>query len=142
MTTHSVYNVPVNSQVSALRAIETGDEWIEEVRDRYHQGAQLVASRLEADFLAAQGGGYVFANLDADLGERSTLTWLAELLHEGVSLSPGVAFGDDFQRWVRICYMSVPLPKLERAVDIINRSLERVRRNQSLPGVEIPPLSI
>lgn len=142
VTTHSVYNVAVNSQVSAMRAIQTGDEWVDQAREKYRCGAQLMADRLDADFLPAQGGGYVFANLDADLGERSTLTWLAELLHEGVSLSPGSAFGDDFERCVRICYMSVPMPKLEAAVEIINRSLARIRRNESLPGVEIPPLAL
>lgn len=142
VTTHSVYNVPVNSQVAALRAIETGDEWVEEVREKYRLGAELVASQLDADFLPAQGGGYIFADLSADLGARSTLTWLAELLHEGVSLSPGIAFGDDFERFVRVCYMSVPLPELERALGIINRSLARIRRGEDLDGVEIPPLAI
>ena len=142
VTTHSVYNVAVNSQISAMRAIQEGDQWVDEVREQYRLGAELVAARLEADFLPAQGGGYVFANLDNELGERSTLTWLAELLHEGVSLSPGVAFGDDFERCVRVCYMSVPLPRLEAAIGIINRSLQRIRRGEDLPGVEIPPLAI
>ncbi len=142
VTTHSVYNVNVPSQVSAMRAIQTGDDWVEEVRDRYQTGAELVASRLQADFLPAQGGGYVFANLDKDLGDKQLLTWLAELLHEGVSVSPGQAFGNDFSRWIRVCYMSVPLPRLEQALDIVNRSLDRLRRGDDLPGVEIPPISL
>ncbi len=142
VTTHAIYNVAVSSQVSALRAIEHGDMWVEQTRERYRQGAALVASRLQADFLPAQGGGYVFANLDSQLGERSTLTWLAELLHEGVSLSPGSAFGHPFERWVRVCYMSVPLPQLELAIDIINKSLQRIGRNENLPGIEVPPLSL
>jgi len=142
VTTHSVYNIAVPCQVSARRAIETGDAWVEQTRDRYRAGAELVARELQADFLPAQGGGYVFADLSAELGDLDTLSYLAELLHEGVSLSPGVAFGDDFASWVRVCYMSVELPALKRALDILNRSLDRLRRGERLTGLNIPTLSL
>lgn len=142
VTTHSVYNIPVPSQVSARLAIETGDDWLARTHEGYQAGAELVAARLNADFLPAQGGGYVFADLSADLGDKPLLQYIAELLHEGVSLSPGQAFGDDFTGSVRVCYMSVDLPQLEAAIDILNRSLDRLRRGEELAGVSIPPLAL
>jgi aspartate/methionine/tyrosine aminotransferase len=60
------------------------------------------------------------------------LDYLADLLHEGVSISPGAAFGEVYENWVRVCYMSVPRERLEQAIDRLNRSFDRLRRREPL----------
>ena len=132
VTTHCVYNVPMACQLSAKAAIETGDSWVEQTRDLYQQGAEAVAARLQANFYPAQGGGYVFVDLREELDGQPMLDYLADLLHEGVSISPGAAFGEAFETWVRVCYMSVPLDRLEQAIDRLNRSFDRLRRREPL----------
>ncbi len=127
ITTHNVYNVPEASQRLVEVAITSGDEWVDRARQIYCDAAELVARRLQAPFPRSKGGGFVFVDLADALGERDLLDYLVELLHEGVSLCPGSAFGRHWQRHVRLCYMSVPADRLELAVDRLNRSLDRLR---------------
>lgn len=128
VSTHQVYNVPLVNQRAAIAAIETGDVWLRSARARYAEAASYVHEHLEATFAVAEGGGYVFCDVTEALGEKPTLTWIGELLYEGVAIAPGVAFGREYERWVRICYMSLPLPALAQAVTRLNRSLDRLRR--------------
>lgn len=131
-TTHVVYNVPLACQLSAQAAIEAGEDWVDRAREVYRSGAELLARRLQAPFAPAQGGGFVLVDLDELLGERDLMDYLGELIHEGVTLSPGGAFGKHWERCVRVCYMSVPEAQLEVAVDRLNRSFDRLRRGERL----------
>lgn len=140
VTTHDVYNVPLIAQTMAEAAIRTGDDWVRDARARYQQAAHLVAQRLELPFAPAQGGGYVFVDLGAWLPQRAPtadgdrhshdaanhrddpmLGLLVDLIHAGVSLSPGGAFGAAWGDWARLCFMSVPEGELGVAVDRLNR---------------------
>ncbi len=141
VSTHQVYNVPLVCQRAVQAAIETGDAWVQDARAQYESAASWVAANLDARFQPAQGGGYVFCDVSGELGDKPALTWLAELLVEGVSIAPGVAFGSDYERWVRVCYMSLPLPQLKVAIERLNRSLARLRRGESL-AYEGPSLEL
>lgn len=126
-TTHSVYNVAEISQLSAQAAIINGEDWVRQAKEIYRAGASVVAERLQASFVPAAGAGYVFVDLREELGPRPLLDYLTELLHEGVSLCPGAAFGQHWPHHVRLCYMSVPADRLTEAVNRLNRSFERLR---------------
>lgn len=127
MATHLWYQVPIVCQIAVLGAVQDSEEWIDETRDLYRVAAELVHRKLQAKFDPSQGGGYVFADLTEELRGRPIIDYLMEMLHEGVCISPGDAFGEEFSSWARICYTSVPLAELERGIDRLNRSLERVR---------------
>lgn len=130
-SSHSVYNIPLPCQFSALGAIETADPWIAETKAAYMQAADLMKRKLQAKFYPAQGGGYVFADLSEELAERDVIDWIEELLWEGVCVSPGDAFGQAFRKHVRICYTSAPLEQVDAAIDILNANLERIRKRQA-----------
>ncbi len=128
VTTHTVYNLPMICQEAAFGAITEGDPWVEQARERYAAAATRVSRDLDADFLAAEGGGYVFVDLAREIGERDTMEVLIELLGHGVSLSPGSAFGQDWQHHVRVCYMSVPEDRLQLAIERLNRAFALLRK--------------
>lgn len=127
MATHMWYQVPLVCQQAVLSAVQDSEEWIDETRDLYRIAADLVHRKLQANFDPSQGGGYVFADLTAELNGRPIIEYLTELLYEGVCISPGDAFGEAYSSWARICYTSVPMAELERGIDRLNRSLERLR---------------
>lgn len=128
VVTHSVYHVPAICQLSALAAIETGDAWIRETRDLYAAAADMTSRKLQANFRPAAGGGYVFPDLTEELAGRPLMAWLFELLHDGVSLSPGDVFGSAFGNHVRVCFTAVPPETLSIALDRLNGALDRLRR--------------
>ncbi|HAN32663.1 MAG TPA: hypothetical protein DCQ06_13795 [Myxococcales bacterium] len=137
VSTHQVYNVPMATQQAVQGAIEHGHDWLQQSRDKYAQAAKLVHDNLNASFHHAQGAGYVFCDLREDLGDKSTLQWIAELLHEGVSIAPGAAFGSAYEKWVRVCYMSLPPDQLMIAIDRLNQSLHRIRKGEPFDGPRI-----
>lgn len=60
------------------------------------------------------GGAFVFLDLRERVADGDALLqWLLECMDQGVSLAPGVAFGDDFARFSRLCYTAVPPERLE-----------------------------
>lgn len=128
VSTHEIYNVPLACQLSALAAIEHGDAWLRETRDLYAEAADITARTLQAKFAPARGGGYVFADLAEDLRGAPLMEFLHALLHQGVSLSPGDAFGKDFPTYVRLCFIAVDLPQLRVALDRLNMALQTLRQ--------------
>ncbi len=131
-TTHSIYQVPLVCQLSVLQAVALAEPWVRETRDLYLAARDLTHRSLQARFEPAQGGGYVFADLADELDGMPMMQYLSDLLREGVCISPGDAFGNDFPTFARICYTAVPLDHLGPALDKLNRSLERMRKRLPL----------
>jgi N-succinyldiaminopimelate aminotransferase len=134
VATHVIYNVPLVCQLQALAAIQAGDAWIAETRDLYREARDAVVRDLDAKFDAPDGGGYAFVDLGADLAGRPLIDWLGQLLRDGVSLSPGDAFGKDYGTWVRVCFTAVPLPDVRRALDRLNGALHRLNKGDVMTG--------
>lgn len=132
VTTHMGYNIPLVCQLSALAAVQHGEAWVAQTRDLYAHAADVTHRTLQAQFAPAQGGGYVFADLAAELQGKPLMDYLRELLREGVCLSPGDAFGQAFATSVRVCYTAVPPDQLPIALAKLNASLDRLRRGQPL----------
>lgn len=130
VNTHQIYSVPMVVQLATLGAIEGGDAWIAETKDIYKRAADIVRRTLQADFGNADGGGYVFPNFAKELNGKPMIQWITELLHEGVCISPGDAFGQDYATFSRICFTSVPEDQLVLAIERLNRALDKMRSAQ------------
>ncbi len=132
VSTHQIYSVPVICQYAALGAIEEGAPWIAETKASYKRIAKIVRDTLQADFGNADGGGYVFPDFTKELNGKPMITWIQELLREGVCISPGDAFGKDFENFSRICFTSVPEDQVVLAIERLNKSLDRLRAGRPL----------
>ncbi len=132
VSTHQIYSVPIICQYAALGAIQEGGPWIAETKEAYARVATIVRKTLQADFGNADGGGYVFPDFTKELNGKPMIEWIQELLREGVCISPGDAFGRDFENFARICYTSVPEDQVVLAIERLNKSLERLRAGRSL----------
>jgi aspartate/methionine/tyrosine aminotransferase len=115
VSTHSVFNVPVLTQRSALAALAAGDPWIERARGIYKCARDAAVSALEGTrirFSVAEGGAYLFLDFTPVLEETSLALLLSRAIERGVLLAPGEAFGKPFANWGRLCFTAVPLPRL------------------------------
>ena len=127
VNTHQIYSVPMVAQLAVLGAIEGGDPWIAETKAIYKRAADIVRRTLQADFGNADGGGYVFPDFAKELNGKPMIDWIKELLYEGVCISPGDAFGQDYATFSRICFTSVPEDQLVLAIERLNRALDKMR---------------
>jgi aspartate/methionine/tyrosine aminotransferase len=111
---HTLFNVPVASQLGALAALRAGDPWIGAARERYRGARDMTLARLGHLAPAPEGAAYLFARVGDD-----AYPLLANALDAGVALAPGDGFGAAFTGWFRLCFTAVPEPELERALDAL-----------------------
>jgi aspartate/methionine/tyrosine aminotransferase len=115
VSVHTAFNVPVAMQRVALAALASGDAWIDEARREYRAARDAAAKALEgsaATFALAQGGVYLFVDFADVLGERPLKDLLEIAIDRGVLLAPGESFGAAHATCARLCYTSVPVPRV------------------------------
>ncbi len=121
--THTYYNAPTGPQISALRALASGDAWVEAARASYSGVGQRCAERLG---LPAPGGStFLFLDVAEHLDERGLDGLLEDLFEDGVLVAPGASSGRGYEQWIRLCYTAEPPDQVVEAVERIARRLGR-----------------
>jgi aspartate/methionine/tyrosine aminotransferase len=131
IATHTIYNVPVAAQRVALSAIAGGEAWVDEARRKYRDARDATLDALEgsrAKCFAPEGGCYVFIDLADVLDGRPLRELLECAIDRGVLLAPGDGFGEHFTTWARICYASVPVPRLLEGIARLREAIEDFQR--------------
>jgi N-succinyldiaminopimelate aminotransferase len=104
-------------QVAAARALATdeGEVWVQQARTQYQTAAALTAKALHVPI--PDSGTFVFFDTQPlrRSGEKAH-DLLASVARAGVVLTPGSAAGSAYDDWARLCFTSLPLPVLERAL--------------------------
>ena len=114
MGVHTVFNVPVAMQHAARAALADRD-WVTRAKSTYLTARDAAAKALAGApvrFPLAEGGTYLFLDFTELLAGRPLTTLLTRAIDEGVMLAPGAAFGEAYASWARLCYTSVPEPKV------------------------------
>jgi aspartate/methionine/tyrosine aminotransferase len=115
VSTHTVFNVPVIAQNTALAALRVGPRWVEVARGRYREARDVAATALRdlpIDFSIAEGGTYLFIDFTRALQGRPLRVLLEAAIDRGVLLAPGEAFGAAYANHARLCYSAVPPDRL------------------------------
>jgi len=112
-------------QIAAARALDEGDAWLVDARQRYRAAGELAADALGLTLPA--GGTFLFFDaspwLDAD--DTDVMPLLHRCLDAGVIVTPGGASGDAYQRWVRVCFTCVAPDELQAGLKLLQRVLGR-----------------
>jgi aspartate/methionine/tyrosine aminotransferase len=131
VSVHTAFNVPVAMQRVALLALRDGDAWIASARADYRKARDETAHALEgsaARFWLAEGGVYLFLDF-AELLEGRPLKRLMELaIERGVLLAPGESCGAAHASWARLCFTSVPLPRVLDGVARLREAMNELTR--------------
>lgn len=110
------YNAAKPMQRLAVRALETGDGWLEETRRLYEEAGRAAA--LAAGVPAPEAGTFLFLDVAPHLAPGEGLDgFLERCLEAGVLVTPGPACGKDFPTHVRLCFTAVPPGELDDALE-------------------------
>ncbi|HTQ41914.1 MAG TPA: pyridoxal phosphate-dependent aminotransferase [Polyangiaceae bacterium] len=126
VATHTVFNVPVASQRVALAALATGGTWVEGARRAYAEARRATLEALAdtgARVHAPHGGSYAFVDFAPVLGGRPLKALLERAIDRGVLLAPGDGCGEAYASWARICFTSVPRPRLVEGLGRLREAL-------------------
>ena len=113
-----IMSAPTASQWAALKAIEVGDPYVDEMRAEYNRRRRLIVDGLNALGLTCiepQGAFYAFPSIQSTGMDDSTF---AERLleEEHVAVVPGRAFGESGEGYVRMSYATA-YDKIESALE-------------------------
>jgi aspartate/methionine/tyrosine aminotransferase len=125
MGVHTVFNVPLAMQRAALAAL-ADEAWTARARDTYRAARDSAARALSGlRFHVAEGGTYLFLDFGEILAGRPVTDLLARAIDDGVMLAPGAAFGKAYADYARICFTSVPEPKVLEGIARLRVALGR-----------------
>ncbi len=114
--TYQTYCAPRPMQLAAVRALDEGDGWLAEARAAYRAAGFEAADAL--GIARPAGGTFLFFDASPYMSQGEPLLgFLGRCLDAGVLLTPGSACGRDYDRWVRLCFTSVPPAELREALD-------------------------
>ena len=125
MSNHSVYCVPRAMQLAALAALEQGAEFSSQASETYLAARDYAYARLSELCILPEGATYLWLDLERFRrpGESTALCVLERLADAGVLLAPGIAFGQMYKNWARLCFTSVTRDWLEEGIDRLLRVL-------------------
>jgi aminotransferase len=121
-----IMSAPTPSQMAALKALEVGEPFVQEMHAEYDRRRRLIVSGLNSLGLSCtepQGAFYAFPCVEkTGLDDNQ----FAELLlqEERVAVIPGRAFGESGQGYVRMSYATA-YEKIEQALERIARFAQR-----------------
>jgi aspartate/methionine/tyrosine aminotransferase len=121
VSTHTVYASPTASQWAALKALQTGEDWVNKASALYKSAGHEAADML--DLPRPQGSTFLFLDVSHKLDERGVFGFLEDCLDDGLILAPGPSFGTGYEEFVRICFTAAPNEVVQRAVSLLRRRL-------------------
>jgi len=112
--THVFYHAPTAGQLAAVAALENGSEWQARARASYAEAGAAAARLLGQP--APQGSTFLFVDVGHLLDERGMNGLLEDCFEDGVLIAPGASAGEDYAKWVRLCFTSAPPDQVAEAV--------------------------
>jgi aspartate/methionine/tyrosine aminotransferase len=131
ISTHTVFNVPVAAQRVALAALAAPPQWMDETRLAYRQARDATMQALAGSGALThtpEGGTYVFLDFSRVLAGRPLRMLLERAIDHGVLLAPGDGCGGAFATWARLCFTSVPGPRLLEGIARLRTAIDELPR--------------
>jgi len=127
---------PVFVQRGAMEALAGAVASVEPLRRHFQDCRDLLIGALARlpgiEVQAPPGGMYAFFRV---AGVGDSLSYAKHLVvHHGLGLAPGSAFGDEGQGWLRWCFASRELARLEQGLERMRQAVEA-----GLPGTGTGP---
>ena len=123
---YTIMSAPTTAQDAAIEALNSGNQYVEEMVAEYDRRRKLLVNglnRLGLHTFEPRGAFYAFPNIQASGMDDETF---AETLlkEEGVAVVPGNAFGPGGDGFVRACYATA-YEKIEEALQRMERFMSR-----------------
>ncbi len=123
VSTHTVYNAPTASQITAERALRgAADAWLANARSQYAAAGRAAASRLGV--APPQGSTFLWLDIAEQLGEGGMGAFLERCVDHGLFCAPGDSFGP-YPTHLRVCFTATPPEVTARGIDVLAGLLGR-----------------
>ncbi len=124
---YTIMSAPTMAQAAGIAALETGNEYVEKMRDEYDRRRRLIVdgfNTLGLDCFEPRGAFYAFPSIAAS-GMSSDDFAMRLLEEEEVAVVPGEAFGPSGEGFIRASYAT----DYEKIAEALNRIESFMRRH-------------
>lgn len=118
---HQLYSPATLSQYMMVEPVRQRQRWLPAVRDHYQELRDLFWAGLKIPIPRPEGTYFLFFSVEPYLNGRTIDAFIDQCLDAGVSVAPGIDFGNDFRNYIRICFTGEPPQRLALAVERLNR---------------------
>ena len=101
---HQIYSPPALTQQMMISAVITRHQWMHQVCAAYQQMRDDFLSQLDLPVTRPQATYFIFFSLEPYLRGRSYEQLIDDFLNHGVSVAPGLDFGQDYSKYIRLCF--------------------------------------
>ena len=117
LKTNIDYGVCMGIQEAGIKALQMGDEYIEEIRSEYERRRDYVVVKLrDMGFEPMNPGGAMYVWIKIPENYDNSFDFALDLLRDtGVSIVPGLTFGKHGENYARIALVQ-PMDQIERAM--------------------------
>lgn len=116
VSNHVIYNLSAAVQISAVRAMQHGSDFLRQSREVYQEARDVLYEPVAHRCHRPHGGGYLFLRFDS---EEASWDFIHRGLDRGMASAPGEAFGQEYKHCVRVCFTAAPLEGIRRAAAIL-----------------------
>ncbi|RYZ40071.1 MAG: pyridoxal phosphate-dependent aminotransferase [Myxococcaceae bacterium] len=116
---YSLYSLASASQYGAFQALGTPPDVLEGHRARAREARDITMRELKVPCTRVEGGFYTFLDL-SQWKHGSESEFLARAIQAGVSVAPGIAFGQRCRQFARLCFTAVGHEDLRIAIQRLN----------------------
>jgi aspartate aminotransferase len=117
---YAIYSHSTAAQAAAVLALSTSDDELAWRKARVREIRELVHRALEIPAPRGTGGLYAFLDLSAWRGGDFE-GFLDHCVAAGVTVAPGIAFGQRCASFARLCFTAVPGDQLAHAIERLNQ---------------------
>ncbi|TFG99196.1 MAG: pyridoxal phosphate-dependent aminotransferase [Calditrichales bacterium] len=120
---HQLYSPATVTQQMMVEPVKSRKAWMGDVRDKYQNLRDLFLSHLSLPVPPPEATYFLFFSLAPYLGGRNYDDVIKRCFAEGVSVAPGIDFGRDYERWVRLCFTGETPEKLVEGASKLKKIL-------------------
>lgn len=109
------------AQVQFIRGLERRETIVPRLRKSYLECREAATAGMRVPYLRPEGSFYLFLDLRDRWAGLSEEQKLERMLRAGVVMSPGEAFGKEYDGWARFCYTAEPPERIAEAAKRVDK---------------------
>lgn len=120
---HQLYSPATLTQQMMVKPIKSRHNWQAKIRNHYQDLRDRVHKVLGLSIPKPEAGYFIFLSIKDYLKGRDYDAVIESLLHNGVSVAPGIDFGSDYKHFIRLCFTGEPPERLQQGIDRLRQIL-------------------
>ncbi len=120
---HQIYSSPTLTQQMMIEPVKTRHQWMNKVQNHYQNLRDQFVNQSGLSLNIPEATYFIFITIEEYLRGRKYDQVINACFENGVSVAPGIDFGKDFEKYLRVCFTGESPDRLEKGIDRLRKVL-------------------